>query len=147
MCPYWRHARWRQCAHIGATWRIRLNLCFLRSTWVHDPNSKSIGLHSSRQKSLYFRMGAPVPKIAPSHWGSETLSNTWFFRPIRAHNANGISIGSAVFAQMIAAKCVPILYNGTPLSPQNCPSHGGVDPHLIQRFLGPREFSTQTACR
>ena len=26
-------------------------------------------------------------------------SNTWFLRPIRAHNPNGIPIGSAVFAQ------------------------------------------------
>ena len=39
-------ARWRQCAlpwqHIGATWRIRLNSCFLRPTQVHNPNDKSI---------------------------------------------------------------------------------------------------------
>jgi len=41
-------ARWRQCAlpwgHIGATWQIQLNLCFLRPTRVHNPNGKSIGL-------------------------------------------------------------------------------------------------------
>jgi len=40
-------ARWRQCflpwGHIGATWRIRLNLCILQPTWVHNPNGKSIG--------------------------------------------------------------------------------------------------------
>jgi len=40
-------ARWRQCAlpseHIGETWRIRLNLCFLRPSRVHNPNGKSIG--------------------------------------------------------------------------------------------------------
>jgi len=40
-------ARWRQCAlpcgHIGATWRLRLNLCFLQPTRVHNPNVKSIG--------------------------------------------------------------------------------------------------------
>ena len=29
--------------HIGATWRIWLNLCFLRTTRVHNPNGKSIG--------------------------------------------------------------------------------------------------------
>jgi len=33
-------ARWRQCArrggHIGATWRIRLNVCFLQYTRVHS---------------------------------------------------------------------------------------------------------------
>ena len=40
--------RWRQCAfpcgHIGATWQIQLNLCFLWHTRVHNPNDKSIGL-------------------------------------------------------------------------------------------------------
>jgi len=40
-------ARLRQCAlpwrHIGTTWQIRLNLCFLRPTWVHNPNGKLIG--------------------------------------------------------------------------------------------------------
>jgi len=39
-------ARWRQCVFpcgdIIATWRIRLNLCFLQPTRVHNPNSKSI---------------------------------------------------------------------------------------------------------
>jgi len=40
-------ARWRQSAlprgHIGATWWIRLNLCFSWLTQVHNPNGKSIG--------------------------------------------------------------------------------------------------------
>jgi len=42
--------RWCQCAlpwghggHIVATWWMWLNLCFLGPTWVHNPNSKSIG--------------------------------------------------------------------------------------------------------
>jgi len=30
--------------HSGATWRIRLNLCFLRLIQVHIPNGKSIGI-------------------------------------------------------------------------------------------------------
>jgi len=29
--------------HIGATWRIQLNLCILRPTGVHNPKGKSIG--------------------------------------------------------------------------------------------------------
>ena len=39
--------------HIDATWRIRLNLCFLRTTRAHNPNGKSIGsavLHSSHSQ-------------------------------------------------------------------------------------------------
>jgi len=39
--------RWRQCArprwHIGAIWRIRLKLRFLRPTRIHNPNGKSFG--------------------------------------------------------------------------------------------------------
>jgi len=38
---------WRQrvlpWGHIGVTWRIRLNLCILRPTRVHNRNAKSIG--------------------------------------------------------------------------------------------------------
>jgi len=54
------------------------------------------------RKSLYFTMGDLSPKIAPSNGVSGRLSNTWFLGPIRAHNVNDISIGSAVFAQMTA---------------------------------------------
>ena len=43
-------------------------------------------------------MGRITPKIAPSHWGSGLLSNTWFLRPTRDSIPNGISISSAVFA-------------------------------------------------
>jgi len=51
--------------------------------------------------SLYFTMGGPFPppvKIAPSHGGIWTLSNTWFPGPTGVLNPNGISIGSAVLA-------------------------------------------------
>jgi len=41
---------------------------------------------------------APYPlKIACSHGGIWTPSNTWFPEPIRVLNPNSISIGSAVF--------------------------------------------------
>jgi len=41
----------------------------------------------------------PFPfKIAPSHGGIWTPSNTWFFGPTRVLNPNGKSIASAVFA-------------------------------------------------
>jgi len=58
-------ARWRQCAlpsgHIGAKWRIRLNLCFFLLTQVHNPNSKSIG----SAVFLYFTVGCPFPSKLP----------------------------------------------------------------------------------
>ena len=70
--------RWRQCslplAHIGATWRIRLNLCFRGPTQFHSPNGKLIG------SAVFAQITAECPyilqwilfprKIAPSHGGS-----------------------------------------------------------------------------
>jgi len=95
-------------------------------------------------KSLYFKMGAPFPNIVPSHgevW-IPSRPNT-IFVPIRAHNPNGISIGSAVFAQM-TAEC-PIVYCGTPISLSKLPiPMGDLDPHCSR---GPPESSTQTASR
>jgi len=53
------------------------------------------------------------------------LSNTWFLRPVRAHNPNGISIGSAVFAQM-TAECPYTLQWDAPFPLKIAPSHGAI---------------------
>jgi len=54
-------------------------------------------------------------------------SNTWFLGPIRAHNPNGISIGSAVLHRW--PQSVPILYHGTLFSPSKLPfPYGGSGP-------------------
>ena len=117
----------RPCGHIGATWRIRLNLCFLWPAWVPNSNGKSTGqpfVFSSRQKVCILYSGRPFPPKFPLLVGGDLApSNSWYLGLVRAHSPNGITIGSAVFAQ-VTAEC-PILYNGTPLPPQNCPSHGG----------------------
>jgi len=69
-------ARWRQSVfpwgHIGATWRIQLDLRIHRPTRVHNPSGKSRG-------GRY---------LDPS--------NTWFLGPTRVLNTNGNSITSAV---------------------------------------------------
>ena len=49
--------------------------------------------------------------------------NTCFFRPIRVHNPNGISIGSAIFAQLMA---VSSDMHGHLLSPKNCTFTWGI---------------------
>jgi len=49
--------------------------------------------------SLFFTTGRPFPsplKLCLPIRRSGPPSNTWFFGPIRVHNPNGISIGSAV---------------------------------------------------
>ena len=102
-------ARWRQCAlswaHIGATSRIWLNLCFLGPNQVHNPKrqidqfSRFCTAHG--RKSLYFTMGAPFPQNCPFPWGSLIHeSNTWFPGRTTVLNPNHNLIGSAVFAQM-----------------------------------------------
>jgi len=99
-------ARWRQRAlprwHIGATWQIRLNLCFLQPTRVQNQNSKLIGLAAFAQlmaESPYTLQWAPLPpKLPLPIGGSGPPSNTWFPGTNRVLNPNGSSIGSAVFA-------------------------------------------------
>ena len=71
-----------------------------------------------------------------------TPPNTWFLGPTRVLNQNGISIGSAVFAQLTPER--PYLTMGHP-PPENCPFPWGSGPHLIHDSLGPFEPITQTA--
>ena len=84
-------ARWRQmchpCGHIGATWRIWLNLCFLRPTQVHNLNGKLISkpfLHSSRQSVVRYvgatcRIRLKLCTLAPSveyDWTRASFAST-----------------------------------------------------------------------
>ena len=66
------------------------------------PNCISIGTAISAQlttESPHFTMGSHFPlKIAPSHGEIWTASATRFLGPTRVHSPNGISIGSAIFA-------------------------------------------------
>jgi len=77
-------------------------------------------------------------------WGSGLPSNTCFLGSIRVHNPNGISIGSAVFAQLMAQCCRRCQVCA---SPQNCPSHGGSEPRLIRCSLGQPDSASQVASR
>jgi len=70
-----------------------------------------------------------------------------------SHNPHGISIGSVVFALMIAEcpytlpQSVRILYNGTLLVPQNCPFHGGSGPPSNTWFPGPTQVLNPKSSR
>jgi len=102
-------------------------------------------LHSLRQKVHILYNGRPYPPELPLPMGDLDLPcNTWCFGPMRAHNPNGTSIGSAIFAQM-TAEC-PYIYNGLPVSPSKLPlpmlASGS---HVIRGSLGPPESETQMA--
>ena len=126
-------ARWRQCAHmgghIGATWRIRLNLCFLRPTRVHNPNDKSISSAVSANltaESPYTLQWVPLfPKIVPFHGESGPHLTHDSLGPSEPTNQTA-SLSIQPFLQRWL-QSVPILYNGMPLFPiKIAPSHGGI---------------------
>jgi len=68
-------------------------------------------LHSLWQKVPILYNGRPYPPELPLPMGDLDLPcNTWCFRPMRVHNPNGTSIGSAVFAQM-TAECLYTVFH------------------------------------
>jgi len=129
-------AMWRQCAlpwwHIGATWWIQSNLCFIWPTGVNNPNSKSIGSAIFAQLAADCRYtlqwAAPFPlKITLSHLGSGphlTHDSLCTSEP-----ATQTASRSAVFAQM-TVECRYILQWDIPCPLKIAPSHGDLDSTL-----------------
>jgi len=89
-----------------------------------------------------------VPKLVAMATSLNTYgppSNTWFQRPIRAHNPNGTPIASAVFAQT-TVECPYTLQWDAHSPPKICPfPWGDLDLHLIHGFPGRPKSSTQMA--
>ena len=75
--------------------------------------SVQLFLYSSCQSVVGHVRACPSPKNCALTWGNLDHHATWFLGPTRVQIPNGISIGSAVFAQTTALQC-PILYNGRP---------------------------------
>ena len=71
--------------------------------------------------------------------------NWCFLRPIRVHNPNGKSIGSAVSAQLPAEGLYTLQW--ATLSPKLPLLMGNLDLHLIHDSLGQSEPTVQTASR
>jgi len=128
--------------------RIWTPTCFLWPTRVRNPNGILIGSAVCAQLTAECRRACPgmfSPKIAHSNGGIWTPSNTWFLRSTRVSIPNGITIGSAVFAQL-AAECPYILQRTAP-SPQNCRFPRGIMTPYNTWFLEPTQSSAQTASR
>jgi len=114
----------------------------LKSTTETAIGSVQPFLHSLRQKAPILYNGRPYPPELLFLMGDLDLPcNTWRFGPMRAHNPNGTSISSAVFAQMTAVSLywfacspsklfLPMLASG---------------PHVMHGSLGPTESGTQMA--
>jgi len=141
-----RHRRMVQCYSTGDG-----NVSFHKAHWCHlantielvhpsansSPQSKwqmdRFSRFSLRHKVPILYNGRPYPSELPFPMGDLNLPcNTWCYRPMQAHNPNGTSIGSAVFAEM-TVKCLynswsPSVIRQTTYStmvclfpPQNCP--------------------------
>jgi len=108
-------------------------------------------LHSSRQSVVGHVGACPSPSKLPLPVGDlDPHPIHGFVSPPCAHDRNGISIGSAIFAQLTAECPYWRTLQWAALSPQNCPFSWGTGSHishLIHGFLPPSESSTQTASR
>jgi len=129
----WRHlVNTTKAVHNGATWRIRLNLCFLQSTRVHNLNGK---VNRSVQPFLHSSWQSDVGHIGAS-W--QIRLNLCFIGPNQVHNPNGTLIGSASFAQLIAES--PYTFTmGTPF-PKHYPFPWGMWTPCNTQFVGPTQF-------
>jgi len=119
--------RWRQCAspcrHINATWRIRLNLCFLQPTWVHNPNGKLISSAVFAQltaESPYTYNGLFFPPKLPSQWGY--LDSHLIHDSLGPPQSSTKTVPRLVQPSLhIQPHSIPILYNGMSLLPSKLP--------------------------
>jgi len=99
--------------------------------------SVQLFLHSLRQKVPILYNGRPSPPELPLPTGDLDLPcNTWCFWPMRIHNPNGTSIGSAVFAQM-TAECLYTLQWFACFPLKIAPSHVGIWTSFNKWFIGP----------
>jgi len=129
--------RWRQCAHHL--------IHFLGPTQVHILNgvlidSAVFAQLTSDCPTLYNREPLP-PQNCSFAWGNLDPDLMWFTGPTPLSITNGISIGSAIFAQLTAESLYFTM--GHCFRFKIAPSHGGSGPHLIHGSLGPHEYIPQ----
>ena len=150
--------RWRQCvtpyieSQKWLPWQHHLEprnrLCLYRIAWSRKPTPRIKLCVASYHTTKV--MGHQTPKSVTANCVPKLVgppSNTWFLRPIRDHNPNGIPICSAVFAQT-TVECPYTLQWDAHSPPKICPFQwGDLEPHLIHGSPGPRKSSTQTAAR
>jgi len=122
-------------------WWIWLNMYILRPTAVHNRYGKwisSVLFAQLMAESAHTLQWAPLSaRTAPSHRDLDLPCNTWCCRPIRVHNPNGTSIGSAVFAQITAGRGVSLYFTMVCLfSLKIAPFHVGIWTSCNTWFIG-----------
>jgi len=116
------------------------------------PNSTSIGSVGFARVTSECRracqsMSCPS-KLLLLKGKSGLPSNAWLLGSTRLSIANGISVGSAVFVQLMADSPYTLQQAAPSTCPKIAPSHVGSGPHLIHGSLSlPELTKTQTASR
>jgi len=115
----------------------------LESTTQTANRSVKPFLHSSQQNVPIIYNGRPYPLELPLQMGDHgLLCNIWCFGPMWAHNPNGTSNGSAMFAQM-TAECTYTL-QWFAYSPSKVPLPTSASgPRVICGSFGPPESGRQ----
>ena len=144
---------WRQCAlpwgHIGATWRIWLNLGLAHPSsqpkWQIERFSHFCTAHGRVSSGMPGHvLSSNNCPFAQGNWAAP--SNTYFLGPTWVHNQMA-SRSVQPFLHR-SWQSVAILHNGLPLSLLKLPlSMGNQDPHLKRDSWGPSELTTQMASR
>jgi len=132
--------RWRQCVlpwgHIGAAWRIRLNLCIPRPTRVHNRNGKSVQpfFHSLLQKVPVLYKGHAYPPELPFPIGDlDVPCNTMLWAHASPQPKRHLDRFSRVFTDdrrvsLYWFACFPL---------KIVPSHVGIWTSCNTWFIGP----------
>jgi len=140
-------AKWCQTAlwwrHTGAAGRIQLNLCFLPQL-KRQINRFSHFCTAHGRKSLYFIVGAPIPKIAIAHGD---LNPHLIYDSLGHSTSPQRNWHHHRFSHFCTDdRRVSIYFTTSGPFNSNCPfSQGDLDSDLTHGSLGPPKSSTQKA--
>ena len=113
-----------------------------RITWYRDSTGYQHGCPEWHRCSWFNRIRHVAPTCTPS--------STWNHPTQNIYQTASRSVQPFLQSSQQTGQSVPILYNGTPFSPQNCPSHGGSRPPSTHGSLGrppkcaPKSISTDS---
>ena len=128
-------ATWHQwshpCGHIGTTWQIWFNLCFLQPTRVHFQNGKLIG------SAVFAAQGRVSSGILAPHGKYDWNCTHW------CHLTNGLPESTTQTANrsvqpfLHSSRQKSVYFTMGDLFPKIAPSYGGSGPSYNSWFLGP----------
>jgi len=127
--------------HIGTTWQIQLNLCFLRLTRVHNPNGKLIGSAIFAELTAECRrawLGTSFPIIiAPRHG----VAGSHLIHASLGPPESLTQMASQLVQPFLQSSRQSVIMSGHALPRQNCCFPWGSVTPSNTWFLGSNRFS------